>query len=325
MRAKCVLCRVPTIDDTCRCWTLVDSCVRCTHSAWSELHIIRQGQVINAAAATFPRTTALLRRVSRLIAIAEGGTDSGVVDNDYNYNYDHDHDDDDDDDGMTNSIAGSSSSDSDTAATTTTTTTSSSSISSTAGIMRGRNDTTPPHLRGIINARFSRLAAGTHISAHCGVSNAKLRAHVGIRVPLPLRDDDSSSPPLAQDTAAAAAAMTTTTIKTTTTTTTTTTAMRSGMVVGGVAVEWGEGRLLVFDDSFEHEVWWRWTPTTPPAPGGDGNGGDEGDNDYDDNNDNNGNNDNDHMGGDDSRVVLIVDVFHPQVAPSLRARLRATF
>eukprot|EP00911_Craspedida_sp_UC1_P001054 UC1_evm1s792 len=34
-----------------------------------------------------------------------------------------------------------------------------------------------------INARVSTLQPGTHIYPHCGVTNAKLRAHIPLRVP----------------------------------------------------------------------------------------------------------------------------------------------
>ena len=65
-------------------------------------------------------------------------------------------------------------------------------------------------------------------------------------------------------------------------------------------VEWEEGKILVFDDSFEHEVWWRWpwgTQPTAPAP----------------------------EPGRLERVVLILDVFHPELPEGGRARIRAQF
>ena len=55
------------------------------------------------------------------------------------------------------------------------------------------------------------------------MSNAKLRVHIGLRVP-----QDSSGGQLV-----------------------------SGMRVGTEMRQWEEGRAIVFDDSFEHEVWWR--------------------------------------------------------------------
>lgn len=61
---------------------------------------------------------------------------------------------------------------------------------------------------------FSVLGPHGHISPHCGLTNARLRVHLGIRVP------DGAV-----------------------------------MRVGTEARSWSEGRCLVFDDSWEHEVW----------------------------------------------------------------------
>lgn len=51
------------------------------------------------------------------------------------------------------------------------------------------------------------------------------------------------------------------------------------MRVGRKLLGWHEGKCLVFDDSFEHEVWNR---------------------------------------GDRVRIILLLDVFHPQLAPAER-------
>ena len=67
------------------------------------------------------------------------------------------------------------------------------------------------------------------------MSNAKLRVHIGLHVP-----QDSSGGRLV-----------------------------SGMRVGTEMRQWEEGRAIVFDDSFEHEVWWR-------DGGGDDDDGDDG-------------------------------------------------
>lgn len=83
---------------------------------------------------------------------------------------------------------------------------------------------------------LSVLSGGTHIAAHCGPTNTRLRCHLGISVPEGCR-----------------------------------------IRVGDDCHRWQEGRCLVFDDSFEHEVW--------------------------------------HEGVDD-RVVLILDVWHPQLSPA---------
>ncbi|MEM7308286.1 MAG: aspartyl/asparaginyl beta-hydroxylase domain-containing protein [Planctomycetota bacterium] len=61
---------------------------------------------------------------------------------------------------------------------------------------------------------FAVLAPGTHVTPHCGASNAKLRCHLGLSVPADC-----------------------------------------GIRVGGEARTWVEDRCILFDDSFEHEVW----------------------------------------------------------------------
>lgn len=120
-----------------------------------------------------------------------------------------------------------------------------------------------------VNARFSVLRAGTHISAHCGISNAKLRVHLGLSVP-------ATPPP-----------------------------RRSAIRVGQEVRRWAEGKLLVFDDSFEHEVWWHWDD----AAGSGGKGG------------------NGESGADRAtqRIVLILDVWHPRLSEQRIAELRGSF
>lgn len=66
-------------------------------------------------------------------------------------------------------------------------------------------------------AWFSILAPGYHIPAHRGVSKGILRAHLGLIIP---RDRE-----------------------------------RCRMRVGDRICVWQEGHILVFDDSYEHEVW----------------------------------------------------------------------
>ncbi|HYZ81406.1 MAG TPA: aspartyl/asparaginyl beta-hydroxylase domain-containing protein [Solirubrobacteraceae bacterium] len=61
----------------------------------------------------------------------------------------------------------------------------------------------------------SRMRAGTHISAHRGPTNLRLRCHLGISVP----------------------------------------AGDCAIRVGDRTEHWQEGRCLVFDDSFDHEAW----------------------------------------------------------------------
>ena len=63
--------------------------------------------------------------------------------------------------------------------------------------------------------KFSVMEAGTHVRAHTGPTNCRLRAHLGLQAP------DGG---VAQ------------------------------LRVGDVAKSWADGQVLVFDDSFEHEV-----------------------------------------------------------------------
>ena len=94
------------------------------------------------------------------------------------------------------------------------------------------------------NICLSILEPGTELHAHCGPTNVRLRAHLGLRVP-----------------------------------------ERCGLSVGEEVLSWREGEWLVFDDSFEHLAWNR---------------------------------------SDRPRVILIVDLWHPQIdtAELRRAALR---
>ena len=87
----------------------------------------------------------------------------------------------------------------------------------------------------MLNARLSVLRGPTHITPHCGMSNAKLRVHVGLRVPAAADGGRGEGEELA----------------------------KSGLRVGSEVREWVEGEALVFDDSFEHEVWWRHSESDP--------------------------------------------------------------
>ena len=86
-------------------------------------------------------------------------------------------------------------------------------------------------------AYFSVMAPGTHVKAHCGPTNTKLRCHLGIIVP------DSSR-----------------------------------IRVADQVINWRESGCIVFDDSFEHEVW----------------------------------------NPDEERAVLIIDVWHPDLTSDER-------
>jgi hypothetical protein len=110
-----------------------------------------------------------------------------------------------------------------------------------------------------INARLSTLGPDTHITPHCGISNAKLRAHLGLRVPIMNEH-------------------------------------RSEIRVAEEIRQWQEGGFLIFDDSFEHEVWWQHGKARNA-------GGDKG----------------------GERVVLILDIFHPQLPEERRKHIRADF
>jgi beta-hydroxylase len=69
---------------------------------------------------------------------------------------------------------------------------------------------------GLNSAFFSILAPGTHIPAHRGVTKGLITCHLGLIVP---RDGDVR------------------------------------MRVGDRVVRWSEGETLVFDDTYDHEVW----------------------------------------------------------------------
>ncbi|WP_267395835.1 MULTISPECIES: aspartyl/asparaginyl beta-hydroxylase domain-containing protein [unclassified Sphingomonas] len=80
-----------------------------------------------------------------------------------------------------------------------------------------------PHTRRIVeqipglnSAFFSILAPGTHIPAHRGVTKGLITCHLGLMVP---RDGDVR------------------------------------IRVGDRIVRWAEGETLVFDDTYDHEVW----------------------------------------------------------------------
>lgn len=81
----------------------------------------------------------------------------------------------------------------------------------------------------------------THVHAHTGPTNCRLRAHLGLVVPKGVR-----------------------------------------LKVAEETVTWEEGKIFIFDDSWEHEVWHE---------------------------------------GDSLRLVLIVDVWHPELTEHERKTL----
>lgn len=108
---------------------------------------------------------------------------------------------------------------------------------------------------------FSRLSAGTHLASHCGPSNLRLRVHLGLIVPEGTHILALSLPrPWCSRLV----------IVTRVLLVPTGTRIRCGLEERA----WREGECLIFDDSFEHEVW---------------------------------------HDGDTDRIVLIADMFHPDV------------
>merc|ERR1712150_236163 len=77
--------------------------------------------------------------------------------------------------------------------------------------------------QGIV--KFSLMTSGTHVHTHSGPSNCRLRAHLGLDVP---KGNENLS---------AVAAFS------------------SRLRVLNEYRSWKDGELLVFDDSFDHEVW----------------------------------------------------------------------
>ena len=73
----------------------------------------------------------------------------------------------------------------------------------------------------ILRGGYSAVDAAAHLAPHCGMTNAQLKMHVGLVVP--------------RDAATGAAC--------------------ARMRVGNETRAWEEGRVLFFDDSWEHEVW----------------------------------------------------------------------
>ena len=68
---------------------------------------------------------------------------------------------------------------------------------------------------------YSVVSARAHLHPHCGLTNAQLKMHLGLEVPV----DAATGLGCAQ------------------------------IRVGNETRRWREGAVLFFDDSFEHEVW----------------------------------------------------------------------
>uniref|UniRef100_A0A915IT92 Aspartyl/asparaginy/proline hydroxylase domain-containing protein n=1 Tax=Romanomermis culicivorax TaxID=13658 RepID=A0A915IT92_ROMCU len=105
--------------------------------------------------------------------------------------------------------------------------------------------------------KFSLMRPGTKVWPHCGPTNCRLRAHLGLVVPSSSASAGRHSPRIR---------------------------------VANETRTWKSGRFIIFDDSFEHEVW------------------------YDDNNDNDNENSDQNL-APKFRLVLIVDFWHPDLTP----------
>lgn len=102
--------------------------------------------------------------------------------------------------------------------------------------------------------KFSWMEAGTHVHAHSGPTNCRLRAHLGLKVP------ENSS--VANN------------------------ELSSKLRVAQEYLTWKNGEIFIFDDSFDHEVW-----HDNPAK--------------------------------ESRVVLILDLWHPELTEHQKISLPA--
>ena len=89
--------------------------------------------------------------------------------------------------------------------------------------------------------KFSVLSPGVHIWPHCGPTNCRLRAHLGLEIPKNVY-----------------------------------------IRVANHTKSWVEGQFIIFDDSFEHEVW---------------------------------------HNGTENRLVLIVDLWHPDLTKQQKLNL----
>ena len=73
--------------------------------------------------------------------------------------------------------------------------------------------------------KFSVMEAGTHVHAHSGPTNCRLRAHLGLQIP---ENSSSSIVPSKSSTK---------------------------LRVADEYLAWHDGELFIFDDSYDHEVW----------------------------------------------------------------------
>ena len=73
------------------------------------------------------------------------------------------------------------------------------------------------------SSSFSLLSSGSHVAPHSGPSNTRLRVHLGLDIPEQKDDDDLAS--------------------------------LSKLRVGNEYFTWKNGEMLIWDDSYDHEVW----------------------------------------------------------------------
>ena len=84
--------------------------------------------------------------------------------------------------------------------------------------------------------KFSVMASGTHVHAHSGPTNCRLRVHLGLKIPIdeqkgeqPGSSVSSRGKTFAED--------------------------ATKLRVADRYLKWGDGEIFIFDDSFDHEVW----------------------------------------------------------------------
>ena len=88
-------------------------------------------------------------------------------------------------------------------------------------VLRGAVRLSGPHAVRVLRGAYSVVSARAHLRPHCGMTNAQLKMHLGLEVPVDVA-----------------------------------TGLGCARIrVGNETRRWREGAVLFFDDSFEHEVW----------------------------------------------------------------------
>jgi len=83
--------------------------------------------------------------------------------------------------------------------------------------------------------KFSVMESGTHVHAHSGPTNCRLRVHLGLKIPA---DDQSGTQPRTAVSHSGKTSVEDTILR-----------------VADRYLKWADGEIFVFDDSFDHEVW----------------------------------------------------------------------